>query len=134
MPIIEGTKRTKVWEGEWDFAVDGGAVSTIPLRSKDGAIPAGADIIGGYIDVQTQLTSGGAATIGVNSEAAGDLVAAATAVGTYTAGRKNILPAEASGSATAKNSIRTTAARVPAITVAAFALTAGKLKLTLLWR
>jgi hypothetical protein len=134
MPIIEGSTKLKTWIGEYDFAIDGGAISTIPLRSNSGAIPAGADIVSGYIDVITQLTSGGAATIGVNAEAAGDLVAAATGVATYTAGRKNVLPADASGSATAKNSIRTTAARVPAITVAAFALTAGKMRLVLNWR
>lgn len=133
MPVIEGTKSEKVWTGEYDFAVDGGAISTIPLRSNDGAIPSGADILGGYVDILTTLTSGGAATVRGDSEAAGDLFAA-TAIGSFTAGRKNILPADASGSVTAKNSIRTTAARVPALTIAAFALTAGKLRVHLKWR
>jgi hypothetical protein len=133
MPIIEGTKREKVWEGFYDFAVDGGAISTIPLRSNDGAIPAGADIISGDLDIQTTFTSGGAATIRGDSEGAGDLFAASAVAG-FTAGRKNVLPADTTGSVTAATSVRTTVARVPALTIAAFALTAGKARLRLKWR
>jgi hypothetical protein len=134
MAVIEGTRKVKTWTGEYDFAVDGGAISTIPFRSNDGAIPAGAVIERGYIDVTTLPTSGGAATIRGDSEAAGDLFAA-TAIATFVANtRRNVLPAPGSGSATAGTHVKTTAARVPAITIAAFALTAGKFTLTLFYK
>lgn len=132
MPIIEGTKTVKVWRGDYDFAVDGGAVGAIPFRSDDGAIPSGADIISGDLDVITPYV-GATATIAGESEAANDLWAA-TAVASFTAGRKNVLPADTSGSITAATSVRTTAARVPAQRIATAALTAGKSRLTLRWR
>lgn len=133
MPVIENTRRDKFWVGYFDFAVDGGAIGAIPLRSNDGAIPALADVLEGYLDIETALTSGGAATISGGVESAVDLFAV-TAVATFSLGRKNVLPQPASGSVTAYNAIRTTVARVPALTVAAFALTAGKLRLILKWR
>lgn len=119
--------------GKWQysFAVDGGAVSTIPLRGD--TIPSGAVIYGGFVDITTALTSGGSATIAANSEAAGDL-AAATAVASWSTGRKNVLPALASGSVTANTLVvKTTAARVPAIAIATAALTAGIFNLYLLY-
>jgi hypothetical protein len=132
MPIIEGTTRLKTAVGEYDFAVDGGAISTITLRSGDSSgntVPAGSVIVGGYVEVDTQLTSGGAATIGVNVEAAGDLLAAATAVATYTTGRKSLIPV---GSGV--TSVKTTVTRALTITVAAFALTAGKMRVVVMYR
>ena len=133
MPVMEGTKRTKVWRGEYDFAVDGGAIGAITLRSNDGPIPAGSIIERGYLDVITLTTSGGAATIAGQAEAANDLFAA-TGVATFAAGtRRNILPAPASGSATAGTQVKTTAPRSPAIVIAAFALTAGKFTVTLFY-
>lgn len=134
MPVIEGTTKVKTAVGLYDFAVDGGAVSTITLRSlgmASNVIPNGSVITGGYIDIQTALTSGGAATIGANSEAAGDIVAAATAVATWSLGRKTVLPADTTGSAAAGTQVKLTAARSITITIAAFALTAGKFTLVL---
>src|SRR2546428_2594298 len=83
MPILEGTTRLKTAIGEYDFAVDGGAISSINLRCNPtdtlgGEIPNGAVIQGGYIEVDTIVTSGGAATIAINSEAAGSVLAAAS--------------------------------------------------------
>ena len=46
MPIAEGTRALKTYTGEWDFAKDGGAISTITLRSEDGPIPTGSVILG----------------------------------------------------------------------------------------
>jgi hypothetical protein len=132
MPVIEGTTNLKTAVGEYDFAVDGGAISTITLRSGNSlgnSVPAGSVIISGYVEVDTQLTSGGAATIGVNLEAAGDLLAAATAVATYTTGRKSLIPV-----GTGAASVKTTVARSVAITVAAAALTAGKLRAVVVYR
>lgn len=136
MPIAEGTGQSKWFEGEYDFAIDGGAISTIVLRGAGalgGLIPNGAIIVGGYVDILTQLTSGGAATIACQAEAAGD-VFAATAVASFTVGRKNVLPAPASGSVTASTYLKTTAARAISIVIAAFALTAGKMRVALLVR
>lgn len=126
MTVIAGATNLKVAQAEYDFAIDGGAIGTITLRQTGSTlpnlIPAGSVIVGGFIEVLTTCTSGGAATIGVNSEAAGDIKAAATAVATYAAG---IVPIVPSWGTTA---VKTTASRSLAITIAAFALTAGKFR------
>ncbi len=129
MPTLEGTGRLKTVRGEYDFAVDGGAVSTIVLRG-DNVVPAGAVILGGYLEVDTAVTSGGAATLGVNSEAAGDLVAATVVSGApwSTTGRKSITPVF-----TGATTVKTTAARSLAVTVAVAALTAGKFRVVVVY-
>jgi hypothetical protein len=130
MPVIEGTAGLKEAWGEYDFAVDGGAVSSITLRG-DGLIPAGAIIMGGYVRVATALTSGGAATVAINSEAAGDLVAAAAVSGApwSTTGRKSVIPVF-----TGATSVETTAARALVATIATAALTAGKFRVGVFYR
>lgn len=131
MPIIEGTRRVKTWKGEYSFATDGGAVSTITLRSADGPIPAGSRVLGGYIEVDTAPTSGGAATISVGVEAAADLQAAAAISGApwSTLGHKDIIP-----DATGSTVVELTAARSPSIAIAAAALTAGVFNVVLIYR
>jgi hypothetical protein len=136
MPQIEQTSGLKSAQGEYDFARDGGAVSTITLRAApgDGAgneIPAGAVILGGYVEVDTELTSGGAATVAVNSQAAGDLIAAAAVSGApwSTTGRKSVTPAF-----TGATTVKTTATRRLAITIATAALTAGKFRVVVFYR
>ena len=128
MPVIEGTNRVKTAVGEFDFAVDGGAIGTITLRSGPGdtmgsELPIGSVITGGYIEVDTPFTSGGAATVSAGSEGAADLQAAAAVSGApwSTTGRKNIVPA-----GTGATSVKTTAKRNLALTIATAALTAGK--------
>lgn len=130
MAIMEGQPGLKEAKGEYDFAVDGGAISTIQLRSDD-TIPPGAIIEGGYIEVDTVPTSGGAATISAGSEAAGDLQAAAAISGApwSTVGRKSITPAF-----TGATTVKTTAARTLAIAIAAAALTAGKFRVVVFYR
>lgn len=131
MSVIEGTQRLKEATGAYDFAVDGGAVSTITLRGvgiNGGEIPNGSVITGGYIDVATQPTSGGLATIAVNSQAAADLKAA-TAVTALTVGRHDVIP-----DATGDTSVKTTARRNLAIAIATAALTAGKFTVTVFYR
>ncbi len=64
----------KVAYCEYDFSIDGGAVGDITLRG--GLLPAGAYITDGWLDVQTALTSTGAATVAIKSVAAGDLLPA----------------------------------------------------------
>lgn len=137
MAVIEGTTRLKEAAGEYDFAVDGGAVGTITLRcnggsSLGGVIPAGSVITGGYIEVDTAVTSGGAATLGVNSEAAGDLLAAGTLVSGApwsSTGRKAIIPVF-----TAASTVKTTVTRSLTVTVAVAALTAGKFRVVVFYR
>lgn len=136
MPTMEGTAGIKEAKGEYDFAVDGGAVSTITLRSansSDNVIPAGSVILGGYVEVDTIVTtaSGNTGTVGVNSEAAGDIVAAAVTSGApwSTLGRKSVIPVF-----TGASSVKTTVARSIAITVAVAAITAGKFRVVLFYR
>ena len=137
MPIIPGTHGLKEAVGEFDFAVDGGAVSTITLRSPAGLstgndIPAGSVIVDGYIEVDTAFTSADStATVAVNSQGAGDLLAAAAVSGApwSTTGRKAIIPV-----GTTATSVKTTAARSIAFTIAVQALTAGKGRVVVFYR
>lgn len=135
MPIAPGTTALKTAQGEYDFAVDGGAVSTITLRGAGigSEIPAGSVIQGGYIEVDTIVTtaSGNTGTIGVNSEGAADLHAAVVTSGApwSTTGRKNVVPAF-----TGATSVKTTVARSLAITVAVAAVTAGKFRVVVYYR
>jgi hypothetical protein len=127
MAMIEGTKRLKTWVGNYDFAVDGGAQSTITLRSNDGSLPSGAVIVGGYVDVTSSCLSA-TGTIALNSEGAGDLVVAAGQA-SWTTGRKDIIP-----DATGSTAIKLTAARNPAMTIATANYTAGAFTLVLFYR
>ena len=134
MPIIEGTTSVKTAVGEYDFAVDGGAISSITLRSSTSlpaSVPTGAVIISGYIEVDTLLTSGGAATVGITLESAGDIFAPITVAGApwSTTGRKSIIPV-----GTGAASVKTTAARNIVAVIAAFAVTAGKFRIVLVYR
>lgn len=122
-PTAEGVG--KGYGSQWarfryDFAVEGGAVGSIALASS--GLPANAVVLGGFLDVITPLTSGGAATAGLSLEGAGDLVAATVISGAPwdSTGRKNIIPA-----ATGATSVKTTVTRIPALVVAVAALTAG---------
>src|SRR5574341_2254720 len=116
MPIIP-SKGWKVWEGDYDFAVDGGAVSTITLRSKDGPIPNGAIVMGGVLDISSSLLSA-TGTVALQAEGAGDLLAATAQAG-LTAGRKSIIPVF-----TGATSVKTTAERNPAMVIATAPITA----------
>lgn len=118
MPLIEASRRTAT--AHYDFAVDGGTVGDIALRGQK--IPQGAIITDVLIDVETVLTSGGAATVAVKAESAADLNAADAISGApwSTTGAKR-------GDFTATSApIKTTAERTITATVGAFALTAGK--------
>lgn len=128
---MEGTRGIKEWKGEYDFDVDGGAESSIPLRSDDGAIPIGSQILGGLIEVDTALDSAGAATAAITTEGAADTqaVAAFNAAPWSSTGRKDIVP-DFTGSAT----LKTTAARVPAVVIADAALIAGKFRVIIMYR
>jgi hypothetical protein len=135
MPFIEHnagegvtTKGLRIVRGDYSFAADGGAAGTIALMGS-ALVPSGCTVLGGWLEVTTPPTSGGAATISVGIEAAGDLVAAAAVSGApwSTAGRKSVVPVF-----TGATSIRLTAARDISIVIATAALTAGAFKVVLL--
>ena len=113
MAIMEGTRAYKTWTGYYDFAVDGGAQSTIALRSDDGPLPVGSYVVGGLLDVITALDSGGSATAALQVNGANDLVNAAAFDGApwSTTGQKDVIP-----DATGSTAIELTAARNPAAT------------------
>ena len=127
MPISEGIRGLKTYRGNYSFAIDGGGTGTIVLRSEDGPIPNGAVIMGGYIDVTTACLSG-TGTMALNSEGAGDILAAVGQAG-FTLGRKSIIPAF-----TGATAIKTTAPRSPAVTIATAAFTAGVFDLVIVYR
>lgn len=136
MPIIEGTRGLKDAVGEYDFAVDGGAISSITLRAGaadalGNTIPAGSVIEGGYVEVDTLFGAGAGGTIAVNVESAGDIVAAAIFSGApwSTTGRKSVIPAF-----TGAASIKTTVERKIVATIAVGAVTAGKMRVVVYYR
>lgn len=134
-PIAEGVPgpRLKLARGLYDFAVDGGAISTIGLMAAEHRIPAGATIIGGWVEVHTQLTSGGAATIAVGVETNTDIVPA-VAVASWTVGRKRVVPGLTVGNTLAASDVvRTSADRNITMTIATQTLTAGKFSVMLLY-
>jgi len=61
MGFSRGQKLIKKYE--YDFAVDGGAVSAIPLRSTSSALHAGCHITNMYIITETLITSDGSPTM-----------------------------------------------------------------------
>lgn len=119
----------RIVRARYDFSVDAGAVGSIDLM-RDADIPSGAVILGGFVEVLTVPTSGGAATLAITVEGAGDIVAAAAVSGApwSTTGRKSVVPAF-----TGATSVKTTAARKIVATIAAATLTAGKLDVVLVY-
>lgn len=131
MPVIEGTARLKTAQAEYDFAVDGGAISTITLRAVDnqgGTIPAGSVVTGGYIDVETAVLPITVTTVALTAESAGDLRAAGLA-SDLTVGRKDIIP-----DSTGSTAVKTTVARSLTMAIAAGTLTAGKFRLVVFYK
>lgn len=107
----------------YDFAVQGGAVSSIIL----GAIPAGNSVLWAEVELITALTSGGAATAGLTLEAAGDIKAVATLISASPwIAPLNARYALAPILATPTTRVTTTVDRNVLLVVGAFALTAGK--------
>lgn len=136
MPIIESApleglnaRGLKVARADYSFAADGGAVSTIPLIGAT-LIPSGSVILGGFLEVTTVPTSGGAATIAIQIEAANDTVNAAAISGApwSTVGRKSIIPVF-----TGATALKTTAARDISAVIGTAALTAGVFKVVVFY-
>jgi hypothetical protein len=131
MAIIEGSTDLKTWKGEYSFAVDGGAIGTITLRSNDGPLPVGSYVVGGLLDVTTLFTTGTSATGALQVEGANDIVSATIVSGApySTTGQKDVVP-----DATGSTAIELTAARSPAFVIATGTVTAGAFKLVLFYR
>mgnify|MGYP001561307687 CR=1 FL=1 len=110
----------------YDFAVHGGAVSSIAI----GRIPSGSYIVGGFMLIETAVVGAGA-TVGIDSEATSDIVTAAAVAGApwSTTGKKAINPKVNTPETT---SVTLTADRNINLTITAAVLTAGKLKLFLM--
>lgn len=113
-----------VIKGMYSFAVQGGAQGAINLLSdltdatSTIAIPDNAIITRVLIDSITDPTSGGSATVAIDSEGAGDLLAA-LAIASFT-GLVDGIPVNS-----AATSVKMTAARTLTATVATADLTAG---------
>jgi hypothetical protein len=142
MYVNVGTLASPIWQGmllpasagsglgaagvakmTYSFASDGGAIGTI-IPTSSPTVPVGAIILGGAIDITTQVTSGGAATIalGFGSGAQAAALKAATAVASFTTGTTmTMIPLF-----TAATYYKLTASAQMSLTVAAFALTAGR--------
>jgi hypothetical protein len=132
MAVIEGARAVgglglgipKPAKAFYDFAVDGGAVSTISLRGD--RIPSGAIIVDALLKVETVLAGGTVTdTLSAGSEAATDIAAAAARNGapwSTTGVRRVTLTATAAP-------VVTTAIRPLTFTINATALTAGKFTL-----
>jgi hypothetical protein len=118
----------KVVRGRWDFAVDGGAVSTIAITQEK--LPDTAVILGGFVEVDTAVTGAANAEAAVKVEGAGDIVASAVVTGApwSTTGRKSVIPAF-----TGATTVKTTVRRDISIVIAVAALTAGAFDVVLFY-
>jgi hypothetical protein len=127
MGIIPGTGGIKTATAEYDFARHGGAVGTVEFGES---VDKGAIVLGGNIEVVTALASAGAATAALQIQAAGDLVAQAAVAGApwSSTGLKSVVPAF-----TGATAVKLTAARRVALVIGTAALTAGRLRVVLLY-
>lgn len=113
---------------QYDFAIMGGAISTIDLRIN---LPKDAIILSGMIEVLTAPTSGGAAEISVGVNTVADLHAAAAISGApwSSTGRKVMIP----DFATPADGVKVTADAALTMSISVAALTAGKFNVFLFY-
>lgn len=132
MTLVKNTEQT--FKFEYDFSVDGGAVSSITMRNLGvNPIPVGAIIEGAQLQINTAFTSGGSATVVLGfSGATSDLFATVFAqTGVINAG---IVASTLLWDNTNDINLNytTTASQVtPLLTIGTAALTAGKCTLIL---
>lgn len=120
-----GLHRLTWYKAQYDWAVDGGAIGTI-TPAKTVTLPVGFIIYGGLLEVLTAANASSAVpTIGVSSQGAGDLVAAAAYSGApwSTTGIKALIPVMTAASAV---QIATTAKQVKVVIAVSANLTALK--------
>lgn len=112
----------------YDFAVDGGAATTITPKNNS-IIPNNAVIVGGSVNVTTAVLSTGSATVGVGTSAGSSTTAilGATAKASLSIdARLNAVPVFATP-------VKLTAAGLITVTVGTEVLTAGVMEITLLY-
>lgn len=114
---------------KYKFADDGGVQGDINLLPS-AVLPSGALVVGGFMNVITPPTSGGAATIAIKVEGAADLQSAAAISGApwSTGGLKAMTKTPFSGAP-----IKLTAARNVVATVGAANLTAGEFEVVVFY-
>jgi hypothetical protein len=108
----------------YDFAVQGGATGTINLVDGNGTpitVPANTIILDGVLDVVASLAGGAGASLAIQAEAAGDILAT-TVYTSLAAGLRAIKP-----DGTVTNAVKTTVERTLQAVIATDPLTAGKL-------
>lgn len=105
--------------GILDYSLVGGAIGDLAVGIT---LPNKAIVRKAFFDVITQPTAGGAATVAFKVQSGGDLKTA-TAISSWTVGR-----VDGALDGAVANFIKLTAARTVYATVAASALTAGKIK------
>ena len=110
---------------EYDFALHGGAISTITVGPK--LLPSGAIVMDGIIHVKTAVVGSGA-SIALHLLSSEDILAA-TAITNFTLNALlDIVPV-----GSAATMLRCTAATQLSVVVSAAALTAGKFSVGLRW-
>lgn len=123
-----------IFKYEYDFAVSGGAVSTIALVAKDQAMDAGLVITNFLVSVVTAFTSGGSATMTLGNAADDD----GFLVDTFSAASANAVfnPGSVAGALIWDDTndhiipyyLSSTANSIPKLKIATAALTAGKME------
>ena len=111
---------------EYDFALHGGAVSTITVGPK--LLPAGAIVMDGVIHVKTAVTSAGAATVALHLLTSEDILAATGKASLTLNALLDTVPV-----GTAATMLRCTAATQLSVVVGTAALTAGVIAVGLRW-
>lgn len=121
MPYTGGFPRPEIKgiRGRYDFAADAGAVGTIAITAEK--MPAGAIILGGFVEVDTAVTGAGA-SVAIQVEAANDIVTAAAISGApwSTTGRKSVIPVF-----TGATTVKTTVKRDISVVISGAVVTAG---------
>ena len=118
----------QVARAQYNFAVDGGAVSTLTPAYSD-TIPANAIMLGGQVNVTTAVTSGGSATVAIGTSAG----SAANSILTATGKASLTLDALINTTVTFAAAVKMSAAGQIDFTIAAAALTAGVIEVFVLY-
>jgi hypothetical protein len=123
-PLAGGVGGLSVARAVYDFTVDGGAIATItPVETV--TLPLGAVLVGGIVFAAVAVTSLGSATVAVGTTAGSSTTALLAATAKASLSLNAVLPLVPTNAVP----VRLTAAGAIDVTVAAAALTAGKLEI-----
>ena len=110
----------RILKATYDFAVDGGDTGNLNLSAT---IPDNAIVIGGYVDVETDLASAGSATVGIGIQGAYAQFRNAAAFNGFNTGASGLI---LDNNAPPNAGLKTQAALPVGIVIGTAALTAGK--------